>query len=340
MSPATLAATYRAVELRGVGGPDALQRGELPTPEPGPREVLVRVLAAGVAFAQVLMRRGIYVYAPPFPFTPGAEIAGEIVVVGAAVSEWRVGDRVLAFTGTGGYAELAMVRADSLVHLPGDVDPAIAAALPMNYVTAHHLLHRCANVRRGEWVLVHGASGGVGTALLQLAALAGVRVVGTASAAKLDLVRSLGALGLDHSWGNIANRARLVARGPMDVVLDPLGGDHVLESACALRPGGRLVVYGYAAPGAATPEAAATLRSRIEAWNAEPAGIRATTYSLGALARESPQVIRDDLATLVGLLAAGRIQPVIAERMPLHEAARAHELLEAGKVAGKLVLIP
>lgn len=334
------ASSYRAIVLRGTGGPEVLELASLPVPQPAPHEVLVRVLAAGVAFAQILMRRGVYAYAPPFPFTPGAEVAGEIVAVGSGVTEWRAGDRVAAFTGVGGYAEMALVGADALVRVPDGVDVAEAAALPMNYVTAHQLLHRVAAVRRGETVLVHGASGGVGTALLELARLAGVRVVGTASARKLALVRALGAIALDHSGGNVANRARIVAGGPMDVVLDPLGGDHVPESARALRRGGRLVVYGYAAPGAETAEAQATLRARIAEWNADPGGIRASTYSLGALHRDSPGVIRDDLAGLMQLLADGRIHPIVAERVPLADAARAHELLESGAVAGKLVLVP
>lgn len=332
--------TYRAVVLARTGAPDALRLEALPAPTPGAGEVLVRVLAAGVAFAQILMRRGVYAYAPPFPFTPGAEVVGEIVSVGSEVEGWAAGDRVAAFSGIGGYAELAVLRADALVRVPDGVDPAAAAALPMNYVTAHQLLHRLAQVREGETILVHGAAGGVGTALLQLARLAGARVVGTASARKLDVVRSLGAIALDHSWGNVANRARIVAGGPMDVVLDPLGGDHVLESARALRPGGRLVVYGYSAPGAESAQAAATLRARIGAWNADPVGIRAAVYSLGALARERPHLIRDDLAALMALLAAGRIRPLIAERLPLEDAARAHELLESGAVAGKVVLVP
>lgn len=331
--------SYRAVELTGVGGPEMLHLVSRATPRPSAGEVLVRVLAAGVAFAQVLMRRGQYAYAPPFPFTPGAEVAGEIVAVGEGVSDWSPGDRVVAFSGTGGYAELALLRADTLVRLPDGVDAARAAALPMNYVTAHQLLHRVAEMKAGETVLVHGAAGGVGTALLELARIAGVRVVGSASPGKLALVERLGGIAIDRTKGSVVDQ--LLARvGPVDVVLDPLGGDHVLESARALRAGGRLVVYGYAGPGAATPEAAATLRERMARWNADPAGIRARGYSLGALVRESPQLVRDDLARLVGLLADGRIDPVIAERMALEDAPRTHALLEDGQVAGKLVLVP
>ena len=337
--PDSLDATYRGVMLARTGGPEVLELVSLPTRLPGEGEVLVRVLAAGVAFAQVLMRRGIYAHAPAFPFTPGAEVVGEIVAVGSGVHEWKAGDRVTAFSGVGGYAELTLLPADILVRVPDGLDPAVVAALPMNYVTAHHLLHRAAKVTPGETVLVHGASGGVGTALLQLARLAGVTAVGTGSPRKLPLVRALGAIALDYTRGNVAQQV-LDLVGPLDVALDPLGGDHVLESVRALRPGGRLVVYGYSAPGAATPEAAATLRERMARWNAEPNGVRASGYSLGALARESPRVVRDDLAELVALLAEGRIAPIIAERLPLAEVRRAHELMEAGQVAGKLVLVP
>lgn len=331
--------TYTTVLLERTGGPDALRLVAQPVPTPGADEVLVRVLAAGVAFAQVLMRRGLYAYAPPFPFTPGAEVVGEIVATGSGVHGWTIGDRVVAFTGTGGYAELALLRAEWLVRVPDGVDPAQAAALPMNYVTAHQLLHRVARVQAGETVLVHGASGGVGTALLELARLAGVRAIGTASARNLELIRSLGGIALDYSRGDVPGQVLAITDG-VDVVLDPLGGDHVLESVRALRPGGRLVVYGYAGPDAATPEAQATLRERMAAWNAAPDGIRAMGYSLGALFRESPAVIRDDLAHLVTLLARGDIAPVIAKRMPLADVRRAHELLERGGMAGKIVLVP
>ncbi|HEX6536488.1 MAG TPA: medium chain dehydrogenase/reductase family protein [Gemmatimonadaceae bacterium] len=341
-TPATsamLPPTHRGVVLDRTGGPEVLRLATLPTPVPGPGEVLVRVAAAGVAFAQVMMRHGTYPYAPPFPFTPGAEVVGNVVAVGPEVSEWSVGDRVAAFSSIGGYAELALLSARSLVRVPDGLDAAAVAALPMNYVTAYQLLHRVAMVRAGETVLVHGAGGGVGTALLQLARLAGVTVVGTESPRKLALVRALGALDLDYTTGNVAARAREMV-GPLDVVLDPIGGDHVLESARALRPGGRLVVYGHSAPGAATPEGMATLAARMEAWNADPAGIRALGYSMGALHRDSPDAIRDDLARLVALLAEGGIEPIIADRIPLADVRRAHEQLEVGGVPGKLVLVP
>lgn len=337
MNTATTA--HRAVLLTRTGDPDALELRDVAMPEPGPGEVLVRVRAAGVAFAQVLMRRGLYAYAPPFPFTPGAEVAGEIVALGDGVEGWTVGDNVTAFIGTGGYAEYAVVRAALLLRVPAELDPVLVAALPMNYVTAHQLLHRAAKVVRGETVLVHGASGGVGTALLELARLAGLRAVGTASPRNLDVVRQLGAIALDYTGGDVAVRARAAAGRPMDVVLDPIGGDNVLESAKALRPGGRLVVYGYSAPGAATPEAQARLRERMAAWNADPDGIRASGYSIGALQRDTPEIVRDDLAAMVALLAQGHIRPRVTA-MPLAEAARAHEILEGGRAEGKLVLVP
>ncbi|MFL5576371.1 MAG: zinc-binding alcohol dehydrogenase family protein [Gemmatimonadaceae bacterium] len=330
---------YTAVVLDRTGGPEVLRLEELPTPVPGPGEVLVRVEAAGVAFAQVMMRHGTYPYAPPFPFTPGAEVVGQVVAVGPDVPDWSVGERVAAFSSVGGYAELALVKAHSLVSVPGGLDAVEVAALPMNYVTAHQLLRRVAKVRPGETVLVHGAGGGVGTALLQLAQLAGVTVVGTESPRKLALVRALGAHALDYTKGDVVAQVHGLV-GPVDVVLDPIGGDHVLLSARALRAGGRLVVYGHSAPGAATREGMATLSARMDAWNADPAGIRALGYSLGVLYRDSPEVIRDDLARLVALLAERRIRPVVAERLPLRDVRRAHEKLEFEGVPGKLVLVP
>jgi NADPH:quinone reductase-like Zn-dependent oxidoreductase len=329
----------RAVVLEHTGGPDALQVVDLPVPAVGEGEVLVRVAAAGIAYAQVMMRHGTYTHAPPFPFVPGAEVVGRVRGVGANVVDWQVGDRVTAFSSVGGYAEWIVLPAASLVRVPALLDDAEVAALPMNYVAAHQLLHRIAKVHRGETVVVHGAAGGVGTALLQLARDAGLRVIGTAKAHDLALVESLGAIGIDYTTGDVVVQVHS-RMGPVDVVLDPIGGDHILLSRRLLAPGGRLIAYGFSGPGAASPEAVATLRERLAAWSSAEHGIHAELYSLGQINRRTPSLIRDDLARVVQLLAERRIAPIIAGRLPLAQVQEAHRQLEAGGVSGKLVLLP
>jgi NADPH:quinone reductase-like Zn-dependent oxidoreductase len=326
--------THRAIVLRAFGGPEALQLEEVPTLAPGPGEASVRVEAAGVAYAQLLMRRGVYAHAPPLPFVPGAELAGVVERVGPGVGWPRPGDRVLAFSGVGGFAERAIVPAALLVAAPGDQDPAVLAALPMNYLTAFHLLHEVARLEPGETVLVHGGGGGVGTALLQLCRDAGVRALATASAAKAVLVRGLGAEPIDRQGEDFVQRALELTHGRgVDAVLDPIGGAHVERSRRALRPGGRLVVYGYQGQGAYEPEA----RARVAELLRSSGGL---TYSLGERFQRDPASVRAGLETLVRLLAAGRIAPVVAGRLPLAQAGHALALLEQGEVAGKLVLLP
>jgi NADPH:quinone reductase-like Zn-dependent oxidoreductase len=328
----------RAVMLGNTGGPEALRVVDIPTPVAREAEVLIDITCAGVAYAQVMMRHGTYPYAPPFPFVPGAEVVGTVRAVGANVADWDVGDRVTAFSSVGGYAESVVLPASALVHVPPLLDDAQVAALPMNYVTAYQLLHRMAKVQRGETLVVHGAAGGVGTALVQLARDAGVRVIGTAKARDLPLIESLGAIGVDYTAGDVAEQVHARV-GRVDVVLDPIGGDHLLVSRRMLESSGRLIAYGFSGPGAATREAVATLRERLAAWSSAEHGLRAELYSLGEINRRSPSLIRDDLSVLVELLAQHRIAPIIAGRLPLEQVQEAHRRLEAGGVSGKLVLL-
>ena len=187
----------RQVLLTGVGGPEVLEVVERDAPEPGRGEVRVRVLAAGVAFADVLMRHGKYPGAPKIPFTPGYDLVGEVEKLGEGVGGVTVGQRVAALTQVGSYAQRVVVAAEELVPVPDGVDPAEAVALVLNYVTAYQMLHRVAEVRPGERILVHGAAGGVGTALLDLGRLGGLEAYGTASAAKHDAVRRFRATPID-----------------------------------------------------------------------------------------------------------------------------------------------
>src|SRR5215218_3301994 len=230
-----------------------------------------------------------------------------------------------------------------LVPVPAGVDAAEAASLPVNYVTAYQMLFRVAKVKPGERILVHGAAGGVGTALVQLGRLQGLEMYGTASAGKHDLVSGLGATPIDYKAEDFVERVRTLTGDGVDVVFDSIGGAHVARSFATLRRGGRLVGYGLSSGLASSVSAlglAATTFGRIALWNALPNGKKATFYTIYTLKKKHPEWFKEDLALLLGLLAEGRIQPIVAERLPLEEVVRAHELMESARVRGKLVLLP
>src|SRR5215469_3638320 len=208
------------VVITGVGGPEVLKLVEEELPTPGPREVRVKVLAAGVAFADVLMRHKLYPAAPPFPFAPGYDIVGEIDAIGDGIGEFQLRQRVAALTMVGGYSQYTLVPAAHLVPVPGRVDPAEAVSLVLNYVTAYQMLHRIAALRAGQTVLIHSAAGGVGTSALQLGKIAGLNMFGTASQPKHDLVSALGAVPIDYRSENFVQRIRQLVPEGLDCVLD------------------------------------------------------------------------------------------------------------------------
>ncbi len=328
--------------LTAVGGPEVLEVVERGVPEPDSGEVRVKVLASGVAFADVLMRRGKYPGVPKPPFTPGYDVVGEVEELGAGVS--GVGTRVAALTQIGGNAQSVVVPAEELVPVPDGVDAAEAASLTLNYVTAYQMLYRVAKVEPGERVLVHGAAGGVGTAMLQLGRLQGLETYGTASSGKHDLVSGLGATPIDYKAEDFVQRTMSLTGDGVDAVFDPIGGGHLARSWRTLRRGGRLVGYGAASTidtgGLATAGILAGTLGRITLWNALPNGKKAGFYAILSFKKRHPEAFKEDLSLLLGLLAEGSIEPVIAERLPLEGVARAHELMESAGVRGKILLLP
>ena len=226
------------------GGPEVLRVVEDDDPRPGPGEVRVRVLAAGVSFTDAQLRAGTYLGVPKPPFTPGYELVGVVEELGPGCSRLRVGDRIGALTVWGADAERVCVPEADAVEVPEDLDPAEVVSLVFTYMTAYQLLHRTAMVKSGETVLVHGAAGRVGTAVLELGALAGLRLYGTASARDRAAVERLGAVAIDYRNEDFLARVRELTGDGVDVVLDGLGGPLSLRSFRALRPGGRLVVFG------------------------------------------------------------------------------------------------
>ncbi|MBM4422090.1 MAG: zinc-binding dehydrogenase [Chloroflexi bacterium] len=326
----------KRVIISRYGGSEALQvvEGEIPKPRVG--EARVRILAAGVAWGDILNREGFGRARPPF--TPGYDIVGVVDQLGEGVSTITVGQMVAALPVVGGYAERICLPASELTPVPTGLDPAEAVSLVMNYVAAHQMLHRAARVRRGERVLIHNAAGGVGTALLQLGKLAELEMYGTASRGKHELVANLGATPIDKE--GFAERLSALASDGVDAVFDPVGGTRLWQSYRTLQKGGRLVVYG--AHSVVTEGMPKMILGFMlsSALNLLPDGRTVLNYSVTPPPYSKPAWCREDLSMLFDLLAQEKIKPVVAERMPLEEAGRAHDLLGKGAVAGKIVITP
>ncbi len=328
---------YKRIVISRYGGSEVLQVAEDELPEPRSGEVRVRMLAAGVAWGDILKREGIGGARPPF--TPGYDIVGAVDKLGEGVSAVKVGQTVAALPIAGGYAEYICLPASGLTPVPSGLDPAETVSLVMNYVVAHQMLHRAARVKTGERILIHSAAGGVGTALLQLGKLAGLEMYGTASSRKHELIASLGGIPIDYTTEDFIERIFALTGSGVDAIFDPIGGAHIWQSYRALRKGGRLVVFGahtVIEDGMFKLVFGAILSSFL---NLLPDQKTLLNYNLTRPRYSRPEWHRDDLSKLFDLLAQKKIEPVIAERMPLEEAARAHELLGKGSVTGKIVLV-
>jgi NADPH:quinone reductase len=348
------------------GGPEVLRVVQEDDPQPGPGEIRVRVLAAGVSFTDAQLRAGTYLGVPKPPFPPGYELVGVVEELGPGCSRRRAGDRVAALTVWGAYAERVCVPEVNAVEVTEDLDPAEVVSLVLPYMTAYQLLHRMATAKSGETVLVHGAAGRVGTAVLELGALAGLRLYGTASARDRAAVERLGAVAIDYRHEDFLARVRKLPGNGVDIVLDGLGGALSLRSFRALRPGGRLVVFGhystlahgrkswrgwvewYAATAGVALCGLLSPRRRVSAYRIQklrdrhqvlPVGGRRRALPVGGGPRD-PDWFREDFLALLELLRADKIHPVVAARLPLADARRAHELLEQSASVGKLVLVP
>ena len=332
------------------GGPDALQVVEEDCPEPGVGEVRVRVLAAGVAMPDIMAREGLHPETPPVPYTPGWDLVGEVDRLGHGVSGIEPGQIVAAMPIHGAYAEFVCLPQRELIPVPSGLDAALAVSLILNYITAYQMLHRSAKVRPGQRVLIHGAAGGVGTALLQLGRLAGVEMYGTCSSRSAPAVSDLGGIPIDYHQDFVKELLRLTSEG-VDVVFDPIGGTHLWHSRKALRPGGRVVGYGLRSSlhgeGLASGRPGRRQRFRGTAifglyvaggWLL-PGRKRVVPYSIQTLKRLKPEFFRQDLMALFDLLQQKKVRPLIAQRFPLAEARHAQELLGKGGVTGKIVLV-
>lgn len=338
----------RSVWITRHGGPEVLQVREAPDPAPRAGEVRIRVRAAGLNFAEVMARQGLYPDAPKPPCVVGYEVAGVVDAVGPGVERPTVGARVFALVRFGGHADAVCATAASVLEIPEGVGFEEAAALPVNYATAWLILFRTASVRPGERVLVHMAAGGVGIAALQLLrTIPGTVVFGTASASKHDAIRREGcAHPIDYRTRDYAEEVRTLTGGEgVDVVLDPLGGRDWRKGYELLRAGGRIVAYGFAnAAGGGRRSwlrlAAQGIRIprfnplRLMNENRAVAG-----FNLGHLWKR-PDLVRGAMDALVALWRGGKIKPHVDSTFPLERAADAHRRIEERKNVGKVVLVP
>lgn len=327
------------------GSPDVFEMREAPDPTPGDGEVRIRVRAAGVNFADILSRLGLYPDAPKPPFVVGYEVAGRVDGVGGSVTGMGDGDRVVALTRFGGYSDTVVVPVAQAFHFPDELSDAEAAAVPVNYLTAALALYRMAALAAGETVLVHNAGGGVGIAATQLARLRRATVIGTASASKHQALRSFGVEHtIDYRHANVAEEVKTITRGRgVDVILDPIGGTSFMTSYRMLAPLGRLVMFGLSA--AATGERR-NLWHAFRAWAATPRFNPLSMINrnrgvfglhIGHLWEENRQ-LAPLMAMLLSELQAGRIQPVVARTFPLDRAADAHRFIQSRLNIGKVVL--
>lgn len=325
---------YRSVAAVRMGGPEVLEvvRRRLRTPRRG--EARVRVEACSVSAVDVQARSGLSTYPPTFPFVPGYAVAGVVDAVGPGATAVSPGDRVVVMTEKGGYAEYIFVSSHPMIRIPAELDAGEVVVVALNYLVAHQALSRVARIRRGQSILILGAAGGIGTALVQLGQLLELRMYGVDIPAKHPWLVEHGVVPLDASREDVVKALQGREPSGVDAVLDGAGGDWAEAGLAVLRSGGVLVEY--ANPG--SPAATLRLLVRAAGRNLIPKGKRIRLYGTTSW-RLDRRPLMDAWATLYELLGARRIRPVIADRYPLVEARQAHACLERGDVVGNLVLM-
>ncbi|MFJ9721754.1 medium chain dehydrogenase/reductase family protein [Streptomyces sp. NPDC101209] len=341
------AGTRVEVVLPGKVEPEGLQVHQGVVPVAGPGQVVIRMEATGVSFAEQQMRRGRYYDQPPFPFVPGYDVVGTVAQNGEGVPSGLAGTRVAALLKVGGWASHVVVDAADVVPVPDGISAAQAETVVINGITAWQMLHRKARVRAGQTVLVHGANGGVGSVLVQLAHAAGAKVIGTASARHHAALREQGVTPIDYRTENIPDSVRRIAPAGVDAVFDHVGGRGIVDSWRLLAPGGTLVAYGSASTRddeGSKQWPVLKLLGRVWLWNALPNRRHACFFNVWAGRALSTgrfrARLRADLTEVFNALQRGEITARIAAELPLTQAAEAMRLAESGTVAGKVVLHP
>jgi NADPH2:quinone reductase len=328
----------KRIEVKKPGPPGVMELLDVPVPEPQAGEVLVKAHAIGVGIPDCLIRAGTYAWMPPLPVTPGTEMSGTIEKVGAGVTSRKVGQRVYTTARErphrgGHYADYIATPAEATFVLPDNVDLDAAASLA-NYQVAYHIFNDAVQPRDGQTVLIYAAAGGMGNALIDLAKAKGLVVIGVVSSAdKARFARELGADHvIDRKTEKVAARVREITGGHgVDIIIDPVGGPSIPGNLELLGPCGMLVVYG-----GLGGKVALDLQTTIRTSKNSPAFRQFSIHTWDHL----PDERRAGMRALIDMLAAGRLKPRIYAKVPLTQAARAHEMLESGEVLGKLLLTP
>ncbi len=321
----------KAIRINETGGPEVMHLEEIETPIPGEGEVLIKVAAAGVNYADLAQRQGAYLTRTRTPMTLGVEVAGTVAALGPGVSTPAEGGRVVAYV-NGGYAEYALAQATTVIPIPPSLDFPQAAAFPVQGLTAYQLLRESAHIQPGESVLVHAAAGGVGTFAVQLAKLMGAGiVVGTASnSSKIDLIRKLGAdAAINYTEDNWVEQVKNATRGQgSDIILEMVGGEIAEQSLKCLAPFGRMVIYG-AASGKIAQFSGIQLMYKNQA---------IIGYWLTSQLRHADRIAMAAME-LMQFLASGKLQIIVGQTFPLADIAQAHQAIAERRTMGKVVLL-
>lgn len=323
---------YKSVVVTKRGGPEVLQVVENDLRPPAVGEARIRILATPVVQDDIAVRVGNRPFLAETPFVPGYAILGEVDAVGSGITQVAVGDRVATLTNFGGYAEYIYWDADQLVHVPTSLDPVKAVVLILNYLVAYQVLHRVVQVKAGDKILIVGASGGAGTALLQLGELAGLKMYGLASASKSGILSDCGAIPIDYRTQDFVEVLHQAEPDGIDYVYNGMGEEYFERGLAVLRRGGVLVHYG-------GPESFLRfllLVAKLLLYNVLPNGKKIKGYGTH---RGDVRQYQDDWTELFKLLGEEKIDPVIAAEFPILEARQANELLESGQVIGNIVLV-
>jgi NADPH:quinone reductase-like Zn-dependent oxidoreductase len=323
---------YKSVIVTRRGSPEVLKIIENDLRAPSVGEARIKILATGVCQDDIATRIGNRPFLPKIPFVPGYDILGVVDAVGEGVANVAVGDRVAALTVSGGYAEYIYLDEERLVHVPTTLDPAEAVTLILNYVVAYQVLHRSVQVKAGDRVLIIGASGGVGTAFLQLGKLANLTMYGIASRGKHSALTELGAIPIDYHTQDFVDVIHRAEPDGLDFVFNGMGDDYVERGLAVLRHGGTLVHYG----GPQSFSRLLFLLVKFVLFNLLPNGKAVKGYGTH---RVGIRLLKEDWLVLFKLLEEGKIKPIIAKKFPILEAAQANALLESGQVIGNIVLL-
>jgi len=323
---------YKSVIVTRRGGPEVLKIVENNLRAPLTGEARIKILATPVCQDDIAARVGNRPFLPKIPFVPGYSIVGVVDAIGEGVTSVTVGDHVAALTNFGGYAEYIFWDAEKLVHVPTSLDPAEAVVLILNYLVAYQILHRSAKVKSGNKVLIIGASGGVGTAFLQLGKLAKLKMYGLASPSKHNMLTEYGATPIDYHTQDFVEVIRQAELDGLDFVFNGMDEEYIGRGLAVLRRGGALVQYG-------APQSLPRLFIFLAKFALLALIPNGKAVKLYGTHRVDIKLLKEDWLVLFKLLENGKIKPIIAEKFPILEAAKANELLESGKVTGNVVLL-